>query len=59
MRYLTDDSTSFEGMDKETILRLRQELGRETVFIDEKKFDEINKKRNEDWETSWKQRLKQ
>lgn len=39
MRYFTSDCSSYEGMDEDTIIRLRSELGRPTTFIDEDAYN--------------------
>ncbi len=38
MNYYTIDGCSYAGMDQDTIIRLRTELGLETVFVAESDF---------------------
>lgn len=35
MKLYTSDGCSYVGMDQDTITRLRSELGRSTIFVDE------------------------
>ena len=39
MKLYTSDGCSYEGMDQETVTRLRTELGRETVYITKEEYD--------------------
>jgi hypothetical protein len=39
MKFYTSDGCSYEGMDQETVTRLRTELGRETVYITKEEYD--------------------
>lgn len=41
MKLYTSDGSSYEGMDADTVTRLRTELGKTTVFITEAEFDVI------------------
>ena len=41
MIYYTSDGCSYEGMDQDTVQRLRSELGRETVYITKEEYDVI------------------
>jgi hypothetical protein len=41
MKFYTNDGCSYEGMDQETVTRLRTELGRETVYITKEEYDII------------------
>lgn len=38
MKLYTSDGCSYEGMDTDTVIRLRFELGKETTFIAEADF---------------------
>lgn len=38
MKLFTSDGCSYNGMDEETVIRLRSELGRDTVFITEEQY---------------------
>ena len=38
MRLYTSDACIYEGMDTDTIIRIRAELGKLTTFIDETDF---------------------
>lgn len=39
MKLYTSDGGSYEGMDQETVTRLRTELGRETVYVTKEEYD--------------------
>lgn len=39
MHFYTSDGCSYFGMDQDTVLRLRTELGKESVFISKMDFD--------------------
>lgn len=39
MKLYTSDGSAYDGMDSETVVRLRAELGRETEFIDKAAYD--------------------
>jgi hypothetical protein len=41
MKLYTSDGCSYEGMDQETVTRLRTELGRETTYITKEEYDAI------------------
>lgn len=41
MKLYTSDGFFYEGMDEETVIRLRSELGRTTVFITEDDYQAI------------------
>lgn len=41
MKFYTSDGCSYEGMDQETVTRLRTELGRETVYITKEEYDTL------------------
>jgi hypothetical protein len=41
MKFYTSDGCSYEGMDQETVTRLRTELGRETVYVTKAEYDVI------------------
>jgi hypothetical protein len=41
MRFYTSDGCAYEGMDQETVTRLRTELGRETTYITKEEYDAI------------------
>jgi hypothetical protein len=41
MRLYTSDGCSYEGMDAETVTRLRTELGHETTYIAKEEYDAI------------------
>ena len=39
MIFYTSDGCSYEGMDQDTVTRLRTELGRTTTFVDQSTYD--------------------
>lgn len=39
MKLYTSDGGSYEGMDQETVTRLRTELGRETTYITKEEYE--------------------
>jgi hypothetical protein len=39
MKFYTDDGCSYEGMDADTITRLRLELGCSTTFVDQATYE--------------------
>jgi len=39
MKFYTNDGCSYEGMDQETVTRLRTELGRETVYMTKEEYE--------------------
>jgi len=39
MRLYTSDGYTYEGMDEETVQRLRSELGRSTTFVTKAEYD--------------------
>jgi hypothetical protein len=39
MKLYTSDGCSYEGMDKETVIALRSELGRLTTFVSKEEYD--------------------
>ena len=39
MKFYTSDGCSYEGIDQDTITRLRTELGRDTAFITEEEYN--------------------
>ena len=41
MQYFTSDGCSYTGMDEATVTRLRTELGRTTVYVDEATYNSI------------------
>jgi hypothetical protein len=41
MEFYTSDGCSYEGMDQETVTRLRSELGRETIYVTKEEYDAI------------------
>jgi len=43
MKLYTSDGCSYEGMTEETIIRLRSELGKSTIFIDKETFDALSR----------------
>lgn len=44
MKFYTADGCAYEGMDQETIIRLRTELGHNTVFITEEAYGALLEK---------------
>lgn len=38
MKLYTSDWSTYDGMDEETVIRLRSELGRDTQFISEETY---------------------
>lgn len=40
MKLFTSDGCSYEGMDSDTVTRLRIELGKETFFVDESAYND-------------------
>lgn len=40
MTFFTSDGCMYEGMDEETIIRLRAELGKETIFCTKEMFNQ-------------------
>jgi hypothetical protein len=41
MKLYTSDGCSYEGMSAETVIALRTEIGRETVYITKEEYDVI------------------
>jgi hypothetical protein len=41
MKLYTSDGCSYEGMDEETVTRLRTELGRSTTYVTKEEYDVI------------------
>lgn len=41
MNFYTSDGCSYSGMSQETIMALRNELGRETTFVDKATYESI------------------
>ena len=41
MKLYTPDGCAYEGMDADTVTRLRTELGRETVFTTQDAYDAL------------------
>jgi len=41
MKLYTSDGCSYEGMDTDTVIRLRTELGRSTTFVDQPTYEAI------------------
>lgn len=41
VKLYTSDGCAYEGMDEETVTRLRTELGRETTYITEEQYKEL------------------
>lgn len=41
MRLYTSDGCSYVGMSEETVIRLREELGRTTIFITEAEYNQL------------------
>jgi len=39
MKLYTSDGYSYEGMDQETVTRLRTELGLETTYVTKEEYD--------------------
>lgn len=46
MKLYTSDLSSYEGMDEETVVRLRFELGRITEFISQMEYEELIEVKN-------------
>lgn len=41
MKFYTSDGCTYFGMDQDTVLRLRTELGLDTTFVDEATYNTI------------------
>ncbi len=41
MIYYTADGAQYQGMDQDTILALRQEMGKNTIWITKEEFDAL------------------
>lgn len=39
MKFYTADGCAYEGMDQDTVIRLRTELGRTTIFVDQATYE--------------------
>lgn len=40
MKLYTEDGCSYDGMDADTVTRLRTELGKDTQFVDQQTYED-------------------